>query len=275
MKIKKTGTARKKREIPPGFIAVRDAMSRLRLGRTTVVELMRSNRLSSVKLWGVWYIRESDVVDEIERRERSNKILRKDTTHIPTKAARKASTTSAAPTLPPMTIVDEGSIAAKAVPILRKGLGERDLVEMLAIPFELAERLAASYRKADRDRELVIDERRLPELRALIGWDDGPPTTSGFFGALRGWKQRAEEACWQVAQDVRDQGWHALTDPHMPGPPRVHIGATGISILLYSCDEDGIESCRSVDITSLVTPTPAEIEYAARRGRGKKNGDNG
>jgi len=264
--MKKSVSGRKKRAIPPGFVSIPGTMARLNLSRTTVVDLMRANRLTGVKLWGVWYIRDADVDAEIERRERSNKIIRKERPRNVAKALPKRSAISAAHSRPQMSSLDEGAISAKAVPLLRSGLGERDLVERLAIPFDVAERLSSAYRKADRDRELVIDEKRLSELRELIGWFDGPPTISSFFLAINAWKKRADDAIWAAVDEVRQLGWHALTDTSLPGPPRIALSVTGASRLsIWSLDSDGEETCRTIDISSLVKPTEAEVAYAKRK----------
>ncbi len=118
-------------------LSISDVMSILNLSRTTVLGLNRSH-LHPAKIGGRWIYRLADVEAERERREGSNKILRRTSPDGQMGPGSAALGGSLRRDRPP---VYDGAIASEAVRLIKDGKDRRQLVEDLKITFEVADHL--------------------------------------------------------------------------------------------------------------------------------------
>jgi hypothetical protein len=239
-----------------------ETIRRLGVARTTVIGLTKDGRLLPVKLKGKIHYSEQQVDVEMTRRQESNKILRRDRLPAPVPLTGGKIARPTPPPLPSSPSYD-GKLAAAAVEEMDKGAGVRELVKKLAIPFELAEHLVSSYRRAGRETEMVVGERFIKEWRATFDWSEHLPTPGGLMAAIQRSRGSLETRVKDEVEKLRNDLYQQLLDEMVPGPPRIRVTPAGrCFVSVWFRDADGNDRSRRIDITSLCQLTPPEIEFA-------------
>lgn len=247
---------------PDGLLTMEETIRRLGVSRTTVIGLAKAGRLFPVKIKGKTHYAEQQVDAELTRRQESNKILRRGRLPIPApRTPGRIARPTASP--PPPSPSYDGKLAAAAVEEMDKGAGVRGLVKTLAIPFELAEYLVSSYRRAGGDKEMVVGERFIEEWRKTFDWSETIPTPGGLMAAIQRSRGSLEARVKDEVENLRSDLHQQLLDDMVPGPPRIRVTPAGRCFASVWCrDAEGNDSSRRIDITSQCQLTPAEIEFA-------------
>jgi Helix-turn-helix domain len=235
------------------MLTIDDVMSMLNLSRSTILGL-HNNYLHPVKVDGRLFYRRDEVDAEMERRQTSNKILKRTNVDIRPKSTAKTVVDSVKPSVVAKPPTYDGKTAAQAARLFRDGSDRRDVVEKLEITFELADHLWLQFMRMG--TEIVLDRAATAGLGKSIDLPLNPTARDivELVGALSdSVHQRAIE--YSVTLFGRS--------------PRVRYarkaGRIFVDVLLGIDQADGewgAERIRKVDVTDVIQMTPEEIEYA-------------
>jgi hypothetical protein len=231
---------------------IQDVMSDLGLGRSTVLGL-GGRYLHPVKMAGKLYYRADEVAAERERREGSNKILRK-----PERDVRLGTRPAPLPEAPPVRRAPayDGKIAAQAVRLFRDGADRRGVVEKLEISFELAEHLWLEYQRVG--PEVVLDSRALETLKNYLSLYGKVMTAEIIVMAVKKLLFDVERRSRELADEMSDWQPHVTFSPKT-GRVKVEI-RSGTKRIVDGAVSDW--SARFVDVTDVLAMTSTEMKLA-------------